>query len=461
MRRRSLDPLLQPWAMPGVQPLRSEEIAAPSTSVQIPDNDEVLSDWLAPGYEVGAIEGLDKLVRAATTLSAFSGLLAGSAPSVQARVALLRGMGERTDSPEWSPQEIDAHFAWLDTVKRDTTLKRLAEHRLIAWDLESRAYSLTSMGRIVLLAVEQVLRVTGDGTDDAGADLGFIAGQLAAEKVLGFEQTQSLQLMLSRLVELQRSFETALESGSESRLQQAAEAVAQVKPRMQQATSVLHQLVEDGQLGDRAYRTAQRIGREQSKLMQSEGMLARAMAEMARQRVTLSRVGLTDADLRRWFFEQPIDAWSRLALPPATPVAALLHVAGDVALDVAEAQLLRDLQRDDVALPPPADVANGEYEAQPLPPEFAVWRDELLALSRLPQTMQLAHCVPATDFTTSAYRMSLLSLLGEVASDAEQATIAELAFRVVGGDGEPTAVQRCGVALISDARLVVVEAAQP
>jgi hypothetical protein len=306
-----------------------------------------------------------------------------------------------------------------------------------------------------------VLRVTGDGTDDAGADLGFIAGQLAAEKVLGFEQTQSLQLMLSRLVELQRSFETALQSGSESRLQQAAEAVAQVKPRMQQATSVLHQLVEDGQLGDRAYRTAQRIGREQSKLMQSEGMLAKAMAEMARQRVTLSRVGLTDADLRRWFFEQPVDAWLRLALPPATPVAALLHVAGDVALDVAEAQLLRDLHRDDVALPPPTDVANGEYEAQPLPPEFAVWRDELLALSQLQQTTQLAHCVPATDFTTSAYRISLLSLLGEVASDTEQATIAELALRVVGGDGEPTTVQRCGVALISDARLVVVEATQP
>ena len=453
-RRRSLDPLLQPWTMPGVQPARSEEIGASALSIAPFENNEVLSDWLAPGYEVGAIDGLDKLLRAATTLNAFSGLLAGSTASVQARIALLRGMGERTDSPEWSPQEIDSHFVWLDNVKRDTTLKRLAENRLIAWDLDSRAYSLTSMGRIVLLAVEQVLRVTGDGTDDAGADLGFIAGQLAAEKVLGFEQTQSLQLMLSRLVELQRSFELALQSGSESRLQQAADAVAQVKPRMQQATAVLHQLVEDGQLGDRAYRTAQRIGREQSKLMQAEGMLAKAMAEMARQRVTLSRVGLTDADLRRWFFEQSVDAWMRLALPPATTVPALLHVAGDVALDVAEAQLLRELQRDDVALPPPADVATGEYEAQPLPPEFAAWRDELRELSQLPQATRLAQCVPATDFTTSAYRMSLLSLLGETASDAEQATIADLALVVVGGDGEATAVQCCGVAKISDAFLV-------
>ena len=73
-----------------------------------------------PGHSVANIGGLPALLQAGLALRGFAGLFAGSVASVQARLLMLRTLGERADPPEWSPAEIDAQFAWLDATKRDT-----------------------------------------------------------------------------------------------------------------------------------------------------------------------------------------------------------------------------------------------------------------------------------------------------------------------------------------------------
>jgi hypothetical protein len=84
------------------------------------EDQESLADWLAPGHSVANIGGLPALLQAGLALRGFAGLFAGSVASVQARLLMLRTLGERADPPEWSPAEIDAQFAWLDATKRDT-----------------------------------------------------------------------------------------------------------------------------------------------------------------------------------------------------------------------------------------------------------------------------------------------------------------------------------------------------
>jgi hypothetical protein len=438
--------------MPGVTakapvPRKPQE-AAPSTE----DERETLADWLAPGHGVEGIEGLGKLLRATAVLRGFAGLFAGGNASLQARALMLRMLGQRDDPPEWSPAEIERQFAWLDATKRDTTLKRLNEHGLLTWDAPSRTYRLSSIGRIVLLAVEQVLRVVGESDASGGEDLRFIAGQLQAERALGFEQLQSLQLMLGRMVELQESFALALASGSETRLQQASDDLDRVAPRMAQATELLKRLMDDGLPGDRAYRTAQRIGKVQSELMRSGGMLGRSLAEMARQRVTLSQAGITDAELKRWLFEQPVQAWLDAAVAPASMLLAPVFVAGDVALDVAESQLAHERVAADTPLPQAVDIAQGELEVEPLPPQFDAWLVQLQALAQAATPATLASCVPHADFVTSAYRLSLLGLLGERVEDPDHRAFTELPLRVTGGQGTAD-VQDHGVARISDSSL--------
>ena len=130
-----------------------------------------------------------------------------------------------------------------------------------------------------------------------------------------------------------------------------------------------------------------------------------------------------------------------------------MFFAGDVALDVAESQLATERQPIDVALPQAVEVAKGEFALEPLPPEFSDWLPELAQLATDGASAMLAECVPRRDFATSAYRLSLLSLLDETSTDAELEEFTALRLRIDGGSGARLAVNRDGVRGITDACL--------
>jgi len=164
----------------------------------------------------------------------------------------------------------------------------------------------------------------------------------------------------------------------------------------------------------------------------------------------LSKFGITDADLKRWFFEQPVTQWLAVAIPAAQVSPASTFIAGDVALDVAEAQLDIERETNDAVLPGAVDVATGELMLEPLPPEFGHWLAQLQVLS---EATALADCVPHCDFQTSAYRLSLLGLLAEATDDAELQSLTALPLQIDGGSGNTVTVSAAGVTRISDGRL--------
>jgi hypothetical protein len=135
----------------------------------------LLTDFLKPGTLAEDVPGLHALLAARSLLDAFIALFRGGDEEVLVRLAVLREIGGRAEAPQWSPRELEARFIWLEPTKLDTVLKRLREHDLLVWDIDTRLYSLAPAGRMALAALDQMLRFAGD----QDAELGFILAQVA------------------------------------------------------------------------------------------------------------------------------------------------------------------------------------------------------------------------------------------------------------------------------------------
>jgi hypothetical protein len=148
-------------------------MANPTASLSSPaasDAGERLAAYLAPQIVAEDLPGLYPLLAAKPLLTAFSALFHGSEAAVQIRLLVLREIGGRADAPRWSRREIDAHFAYLDTTKLDTIVKRLTEFDLLLWEGEDRTYRVSSQGHSALAALAALMQFA-EG-DEAG--LGFI-----------------------------------------------------------------------------------------------------------------------------------------------------------------------------------------------------------------------------------------------------------------------------------------------
>jgi hypothetical protein len=104
-----------------------------------------------------------------------------------------------------------------------------------------------------------------------------------------------------------------------------------------------------------------------------------------------------------------------------------LFVTADVMLDVAEAELLREkVGAGETALPMPADVAETQEFAASLPPQLPAL---VALLAGLTERTPVADAIAAEGWRESAYRFSLLTLIGEPTDDP---TLAELASLPLG-----------------------------
>ena len=168
-----------------------------------------LGEFFAQGIEAADLPALFPLLRAREALNAFITLFRGGEDEVLVRLMVLREIGTRADAPCWSPQELQAHFGYLDPVKLDTVLKRLRENDLLVWDTEQRSYQLSAAGRITLSALATLLSFAGEND----AELGYITAQVAAGQALGRVSAETLQHLLGRLNELQNEFDQAVLAG--------------------------------------------------------------------------------------------------------------------------------------------------------------------------------------------------------------------------------------------------------
>jgi hypothetical protein len=129
---------------------------------------------------------------------------------------------------------------------------------------------------------------------------------------------------------------------------------------------------------------------------------------------------------------------------------------GDIALDIAEFELIDKVRPERLSAPLPDACETAVSEAVELePPDYAEldrWRD---ALRVAPDGWPLAAALPLRDYELSSYRLSLLSILGDQESATMDGPVADLARldRRLEWTGNPVPVNRDGVAEMSEGRL--------
>jgi len=409
--------------------------------------DDRLSAYFAPSVIVDDLPGLFSLIQHQRLLGAFAALFHGSVAAAQIRLLVLREIGQRTDAPRWSRREIDTHFAYLDPAKLDTVIKRLAEHDLLLWDGEDRNYCVSALGHGALAALAALMQFA-DGED---AGLGFLAAQLAGGAAAGRIAPDHLAQTLARLTELEEDFAAAVRSGSELQLVAAQARWQSVFLWMEKGTEAIRTLTRDDLLDAAGWRLAQEIGQRQSRLMRMAGVFGRELAAMARQRVHLSQGGLTTTELASWLKSRNVDALAALADDAIAWVPEPVFVTADVMLDVAEAELLREkVGAGETALPAAAEVSETSDFAAPLPPQLPAL---VALLGSLDAPTPAADAVVADDWRASAYRFSLLPLIGEPTDDPTLADLARLPLTLRPGNAALLPIARHGVAHIEDLHL--------
>lgn len=419
-------------------------------------NEDGLADFFQAHIEPSDVAALHPLQRARPALKALTTLFHGGEAAVMARLLVLREIAARGDAPFWTPAELRERLAYLDPIKLDTILHRLRENELLLWDGETQRYQISPAGRMAIAAVNTLLKF-----DHEGDEVGYLASQLAASGAVGRVASEELQHLLSRLTELKDEFERAVLSGSETRIRAAEARLAQVWDWVDKGTEVLRKITEDGDLDGSAHRIAQRIGQVQSELLRMGGAFQRALNQLESQKVHLGATGLSSSDVNRWLRGRSVDELVALIhggeILSATPT--LPMVLGDIALDIAEFELVDKAipERIDTPLPPAADNATSEIEAEDV--DFSAAEAFLGALQVAPDGLPLDEAVPAADYLASSYRLSLLSVLGDSDIESLQGPLATLARlpRLPHWHGGITPVGRGGVQEMSSGTLIDTE----
>jgi len=415
-----------------------------------PPSDNLLGEFFAPHVDTADVPALFPLLRAKDALSAFITLFRGGDEEVLIRLLVLREMGSRPTAPRWSRSELDQHFAYLDPVKLETVLKRLRENDLLSYGDEG-LYQLSTTGRNAMAAVGMLLQFAGG--DDA--ELGYITSQVAGLQAVGKVSAEALQHLLSRLTELQESFEQAIVSGSEFRIRAAQAKLDSVWNWIEKGTDIMRAITADADLDSATHRIAQAIGLAQSKMTRTDAAFQRTLNRLDQQRVHLGSSGLSSTDIALYLrgqSQKALAAQLEDALPALTN-GQFFSMADDV-LDIAEFELLeRVREKEEQTVLPDASKAPETVDTEG--ERLLALEHYLNRLHTLPEAATLDEAVIGGDYPLAAYRLSLLSLLGDPESESLAGPVADLARLpfALSVSGNLTKIERDGVAEISEGTL--------
>src|SRR5512135_2094616 len=90
-----------------------------------------LAEFFAPGIVPEDVPQFFPLFAAKPLIGAMIALFRGGDEEVLVRLVVLREIGLRADAPDWSPRELESHFAFFASSKLSTVLSRLREHELL------------------------------------------------------------------------------------------------------------------------------------------------------------------------------------------------------------------------------------------------------------------------------------------------------------------------------------------
>jgi hypothetical protein len=376
---------------------------------------------LAPGIDPEDITPLWLLQSKLPVLEAFMTLFRGSMSDSLVRLLVLGEMGRRGHVPEWTFAELRQTFAYLTPAPLESALRRLRLGSLLRYDSLESAYVLTPAGLRVYGAVASLFQLTEDD------DLGWITGVVRASYELGTLTPEVLSHLLYRLRRLETELQQAVESLSEPRILQARERLANIWSWIERGSAMIEQIVQDPALDRELHRVAQQIGRAQSRLLRMTTVFQRVLNDIDRQRIHIGATGLSTSDLVFFLRQCTLEDLRRLIDPHLSRAVRPLFCLTDLMTDQAEYELLQ--RKRQVAewceLPEAQD-------SPPSPPQTAAEFPELGRLVTQLQTearptVPLAEVVPRGSFEESAYRLSMLSLLGDAEAADSGGPVAKLA----------------------------------
>jgi hypothetical protein len=386
-------------------------------------NDSALLDFFQPGFVPLDLPPLAGLIRARPYLDAFITLFRGGEEEVMVRLLVLREIGARAQAPRWTPQDLQAHFAYINPVKLETVLKRIRDNGLLVWDSDEQVYSLSEPGRIALASIGTLVQFS-----DGDAELGYLTAQVAAGQSVGRVAHEALQHLLARLNELYRDFEEALESQSEFQIRKAQSKLESVWKWVEKGTEVMHSILDDDTLDLLTLNQAQAIATAQSRMLRLTSVFQRRLSELAAQRVHLGESGLTSSNVADWLRRLDQDEVANLGRDLLIFHPEPVFVTADELLDISEYELVSRERLEYIEGELPSSEVAEDVEAMEVERllDAEALFEELGALASRGGTAELFEQVVADTYNVTAYRLSLLSLLGDADAALEQSVVADL-----------------------------------
>jgi hypothetical protein len=191
--------------------------------------------------------------------------------------------------------------------------------------------------------------------------------------------------------------------------------------------------------------------------MRMTGVFQRELAAIARQRVHLSQGGLTSSELAAWLTTRSIEQLADFAVGVTHLVPEIPFILSDVMADVAEFEFLERERpyRTRSSLPPAVDAEITHEIPREPPPELAALTRLLADLTGRDEALAVADAVIGDNFRAAAYRLSLLTFIGDPAGDPDLAALGALPLTLRwADDGALDTPMRNGVAAISRGQIL-------
>ena len=364
---------------------------------------------------------LADLVRSKAILNAFITLFRGGEDEVLVRLMILREIGGRAEAPRWSRAELDKHFAYITPTKLETVLTRLRENSLLIWEQEDAQYRLSETGRLALAALSTLISFS-----EADAELGYLTAQVAASQVMSQVSIQTLQHLLARINELYQEFSNALESQSEYQIHKAQKKLINVWQWIEKGTEVIREILSDDTLDLATLNQVQAIALAQSRMLNLTSIFEKRLAQLQSQRVHLGESGLNSSNVAEWLRMRTQNQLAKLAEDMLYYRPEPYFVTEGELLDIAEYELYERERPDGVKIEMPRHGDAPKNKQLLEKPVLVAAENFYSVLYGTSKPTALDEIIVTSTYSETAYRLSLLSLLGDPDALAENSVIADL-----------------------------------
>jgi len=371
------------------------------------DEQEGLGSFFKDGVDHDDIDALYPIRRAQKKIQSLASLFRGGDAAL-VRIYILQEITSPQAKTEWRASDLRNYFGYIDPVKLETIIRSFANHGLLRWDSEKLVYSVAPFARLILSSITPLLSL-----EDEDSDLGFLFSSIAGSDAI-FDSVTPHQLahVHSRLIELKASLDDAITTGSEREALRAESRLKSIWKMLDKGSDYISKMSEKYESSPETFELAHKIGLQQSRLSNSTSSLHRFIHQIERQRLDLGTSGLSISDVRGWLLSKDLEEITRLADGCLTISYQHGFILSDIVLDIAEAEVLNiRIEPEDVPMPAPVEAVKGGINLDD-EESLESLNEWLPALKEINQETMLEDLIMADSFYLSAYRLSLLAMLG-------------------------------------------------